>query len=77
MTSLAFALHLVLAGPPEEVIAPPPQPGQPAIAPAELPSDRASQPTVQRPGQPQPVRGRRSDDQTELVLLIAPAQPLM
>jgi hypothetical protein len=54
MTSLALALHLVLAGPPEEVIAPPPQPGEPAIAPAELPSEQAAAPTVQRPGQTQP-----------------------
>lgn len=54
MTSLALALHLALVGPPDEVVAPSAQPGEPAIAPAELPSERASQPTVQRPGQTQP-----------------------
>lgn len=63
MTSLALALHLALAGPPEEVIAPPSQPGEPAIAPAELSSERASQPTVQRPGQTQPDAGLPTYDE--------------
>lgn len=54
MASLALALHFVLAGPPGEVIAPPTQPGEPAIAAAELPGEAAaSEPTVQRPGQPE------------------------
>ncbi|MFV8752337.1 hypothetical protein ACNOYE_17445 [Nannocystaceae bacterium ST9] len=56
MVSLGFVIALVLGPPgPTEVIAPVQQPGEPAIAPAELPSDRASAPVVQRPGQTEPT----------------------
>jgi hypothetical protein len=55
MVSLGLAFSLVLLGPPEEVIAPAGQAGEPAIAPAELPGDKASsKPVVQRPGEPAP-----------------------
>lgn len=60
MVSLGLGLGFTLAllGPPESVITPVGQPGDPAIAPAELPSDAASsKPVVQQPGQqpgPQP-----------------------
>ncbi len=51
MVSLGVALTLVFLGPPGEAIAPAGQAGEPAIAPAELPSEKASSPTVQRPSE--------------------------
>lgn len=52
MVSFGFGLTLALLGSPEPVISPAGQAGDPAIAPAELPSDKASsKPVVQQPGQ--------------------------
>ena len=71
LVSVSVALTLALFGPPDSVIAPAGQPGEPAIAPAELPSDKASKPVVQQPSvrpieaEPAPLGPSLPDDASE------------